>query len=447
MRKHKAHLVSLGCAKNLVDSEIMLGALAQAGYVICAEPDNVDVIIVNTCGFVHDAVDESESVILDMVKLKRLGLCKRLVVAGCLAEREKHALKEKFPEIDYLLGTSAYTEIVKVLSDGAGLEMFPPKESMPDHTMARLPSTPPWTAYLRTAEGCDNRCAYCMIPSLRGGYRSRTPESLEKEGRALAALGVKELVLVAQDNTMYGRDLNPKATLAELLKRLEQIDGIEWIRVMYCHPARMDRELLETMAASPRILNYLDIPMQHASPEILKAMNRPDKPDEVLKTIELARSLMPDVCIRTTYIVGFPGETEKHFHELEEFIKKARFDHLGVFRYSQESGTPAAIMDGQISEPVKAERYDRLMLLQRGISIEKNHAWVGREMNVLIESFTQTRGIMCGRSFRDAPDIDGNVFVSSKNARPGEFVVAKIREALEYDLMADSLPQRKSGRN
>jgi ribosomal protein S12 methylthiotransferase len=430
-----AHLVSLGCAKNLVDSELMLGALATAGYAISAVADGADVVVVNTCGFVRDAVEESEEVIKQFASMRRGGRFGRLVVAGCLAQRVGEDLLEKFPEIDALLGTSAYPDIVQLLESNAKTS-FPPRTALPDHTFARLPSTPPWTAYLRTAEGCSNRCAYCIIPYIRGDFRSREPESLEREARDLAALGVAELVLIAQDNTRYGLELKPPSSLPALLRRLDKINELKWIRVMYCHPARVDEELLRAMAGCEKVLPYLDMPMQHAHPEILRAMNRPENPDDVMRAIGLAREIMPDICVRTTMLVGFPGETEKHFSELLKFVGRAKFDRLGAFRYSPEPEAPAAFMPNQVSEPVKGERYDRLMTLQSDISHEKNRAWVGRELEVLIEGAAPAPGMSQGRSFRDAPDIDGAVFVTGTH-RPGAFVAARVRSATTYDLVAD----------
>jgi ribosomal protein S12 methylthiotransferase len=430
-----AHLVSLGCAKNLVDSEIMLGALAQAGFAVSASPEGADVVLVNTCGFVRDAVDESEDVIRELAALRREGGCGRLVVAGCLAQRRQQALREKFPEIDLLIGTSAYTDIVELLNGDAS-ESFPPRTAMPDHTFARLPSTPPWTAFLRTAEGCSNRCAYCIIPYIRGDFRSRTPDSLVREARDLAAMGVRELVLVAQDNTRFGLDLPAPSSLPALLESLSSIESIDWIRVMYCHPARVDENLLRAFANTPKVLPYLDMPIQHAHPDILRAMNRPENPAEVLRAIERARELMPDVCIRTTALVGFPGETERHFKALLDFVDKAQFDRLGAFRYSPEPEAPAAFMQAQVREDVKGERLDRLMNVQSEIALKRNQIWVGRELDVLIEGPSDSPGMSAGRSFRDAPDVDGYVFVKGEHA-PGAFVRARVRTATHYDLVAE----------
>lgn len=435
-RQRIAHLVSLGCAKNLVDSELMLGSLAQAGYAVSASPDGADVVVVNTCGFIRAAETEAEDVIAAMAELKRQNVFGTLVVAGCLAERRRAALRERFPEIDVLAGTSAAADIAQLLESNDAAH-FPPRAALPDHTRARLPSTPPWMAYLRTAEGCSNRCAYCVIPMLRGGFRSRAPESLEHEARDLVRLGARELVLIAQDNTRYGRDLKPPSSLSELLRRLDRIRDLRWIRVMYCHPARTGDALLETMAACEKVLPYLDIPVQHAHPDILRAMNRPADPDAILRTLGRARELMPGICIRTTVMAGFPGETEKHFNALLEFIKTAQFDRLGAFMYSPEPEAPAAMMPGQVPEPVKGERLERIMEIQKDISLKKNLAWVGRELEVLVEEPAPAPGMMRGRSFREAPDdIDGSVFVPGR-AKPGAFKTVRVRSATAYDLFAE----------
>lgn len=433
-----AHLVSLGCAKNLVDSEIMLGALAQAGFAVSADPEGADLAVVNTCGFVRDAADESEDAIRALAALRREGRIGRLAVAGCLAQRKKHELREQFPEIDLLIGAAAAADIAELLK-GEIAESFPPLTALPDHTAARLPATPPWTAYLRTAEGCSNRCAYCIIPQLRGDFRSRGLESLVREARDLAALGARELVLVAQDNTRYGRDLSPASSLPALLRALDGVPGVAWLRVMYCHPARVDEALLAALADTPKALPYLDMPIQHAHPDILRAMNRPENPAEVLRAIKRARELMPGACIRTTAMVGFPGETETHFRALLDFVREARFDRLGAFRYSPEPEAPAAFMQGQVSEAVKRERLDRLMTLQSEISLEKNKEWVGRELEVLMEGPSRDPGMSAGRSFRDAPDVDGFVFVKGRHT-PGAFVRARVKAATHYDLVAEPLP-------
>ena len=436
-RQPSVHVISLGCAKNLVDTEIMLGALAQAGYAISGAAEGADVVLMNTCGFVREAEAEAQEEISRLAELRRQNRIGRLVVAGCLAQRRKQALRDKFPEIDILVGTSGVPDIAELLKTKTA-EFFPEKTALPDHTYARLPATPPWTAYLRTAEGCSNRCAYCIIPMLRGDFRSRTPDSLEREARDLVDMGVDELVLIAQDNTRYGRDLDPPSNLPALLQRLDTVPDLYWLRVMYCHPARVDRELIETIAACEKVLPYIDMPVQHAHPDILGAMNRPGSPEKMLETIQEIRNIMPDACIRTTAMVGFPGETDVHFQALLDFVREARFDRLGAFRYSPEPEAPAAFMPEQVSESAKGDRYHELMTLQGEISLEKNKEWIGCDLEVLLEGPAAGPGMTQGRSFRDAPDIDGAVLVPGRH-HPGDFITVRIRNATTYDLIADEV--------
>ncbi|MFA6449959.1 MAG: 30S ribosomal protein S12 methylthiotransferase RimO [bacterium] len=435
--------VSLGCSKNLVDTEVMLGALATAGYAIASEPADADIIIVNTCGFISAAVDESKSVISEMAALKSSGEAGLLVVAGCLAERERSALFDEFPEIDLIVGTSSYPEIVELLETECS-ESFSPQNFLHDHRHPRLLATPPWTAYLKIAEGCSNRCSYCAIPSLRGAYRSRTPDSLLQEAASLAAIGVRELILVAQDTTRYGTDLKIRNALPALLNRLSDIDGIHWIRLMYAYPERVNKQLAEAIAGIPKVCSYLDIPIQHIDDKILTAMNRRGGSDAVRRAVALLKENVPGICLRTTVLVGFPGETDSQFNRLLRFMEETEFDRLGAFAYSPEPGTPASVLPRQISESVKNERVKAIMELQSEISLKKNRELVGRELEIIVEcekiSIAREVGISkrkktygAGRSYRDAPEIDGLIYFTGV-AAAGDFARVIIQDAEEYDL-------------
>lgn len=425
--------VSLGCSKNLVDTEVALGALASAGYMIGADPLEADIIFVNTCGFIEGAVEESLEVIDDMIEMKKQGNCTKLVVAGCLAERFRTELRddvEGFDEIDLLVGTSSYPRIVELIQSGA-TEDFAPQTFIHSHEDPRFPATLPWSMYLKIAEGCSNRCAYCRIPSLRGPFRSRPPESLAAEARALAGIGARELILIAQDTTRYGADLEPPASLPGLLERLHEIEDLRWLRAMYMYPELVTEELAKTIAALPRVCNYVDMPVQHIDAGILDSMNRRGGPDAIRRALETLRANVPDVCIRTTVMVGYPGETAAQFDRLLEFIGEARFDRLGAFTYSAEEGTPAAGLPGQVPEDEKVSRYESLMELQQEISLSVNREFIGRTLEVLVD---EVDGEICrGRSYRDAPDIDGCVEIEGV-AEAGSFVDVEITGAGEYDL-------------
>jgi ribosomal protein S12 methylthiotransferase len=435
--------VSLGCSKNLVDTEVMLGALATAGYALAADPADADIIIVNTCGFIRGAVEESESVISEMEELKRTGSAALLVVAGCLAERERESILDRFPDVDLVVGTSSYPEIVKLIESETSAS-FKPMKFLHDHRNPRLLATPPWTAYLKIAEGCSNQCSYCKIPSLRGAYRSRQPDSLVKEAMSLAAIGVRELVLIAQDTTRYGADLKSRPSLPILLERLAGIDDIHWIRLLYAYPEMVNEQLVRAIAEIPKVCNYLDIPIQHIDDMILCAMKRRGGSEAIRRAIDLLRSEAPELCLRTTVLVGFPGETDSQFSRLLRFVEETEFDRLGAFAYSAEDGTPAAVMPRQIPESVKNERLNAVMELQSKISLKKNRALIGSEMEVLVEqenvSITcgvgktkKVKSYRAGRTYRDAPEIDGLVYFSGK-AQSGAFTRIRIEDAEEYDL-------------
>ncbi len=428
--------VSLGCNKNLVDTEVALGALASAGYIVGAEPCDADIIIVNTCGFIESAVEESLGVIDDMIEAKKEGKCSKLVVMGCLAERFRTDLRddvEGFDEIDLLVGTSSYPRIIELLESGA-TEDFAPQKFIHTHEDPRFPATLPWSMYLKIAEGCSNQCAYCRIPSLRGPYRSRTPESLEVEAAALVGIGARELILIAQDTTRYGTDLVPKTSLPELLGRLNGMDNLRRLRVMYMYPELVTDALAEAVAKLSKVCNYIDMPIQHIDDDILDSMKRRGGSSAVRRAIETLRSYVPDICIRTTVMVGYPGETKEQYEKLIEFLREARFDRLGAFTYSPEDGTPAAGMPDQVPDEVKVARYNRLMELQQEISLRKNESLIGSTLEVLVDEVDEESGNICyGRSYRDAPDIDGCVEIEGA-AEPGTFVHVKITGAGEYDL-------------
>lgn len=429
-------VVSLGCAKNLVDSEVMLGILQESGMAFTHDPADADILVVNTCGFIESAKQESIDTILDLARYKEEGRCKALIVAGCLAQRYREELAKEMPEIDAMIGTGDFPRLPEILREaltGKHLVAVGRPEYLYNEQTPRIISTPKHVAYLKIAEGCDNYCSYCIIPALRGRYRSRTLESVINEARKLAAAGTKELILVAQDTTRYGVDLYGRPDLPRLLKELHGLEGLSWIRLLYCYPDTFSDELIETMAALPKVVKYVDLPLQHASDRLLRDMNRRSTQAEARALIGRLRQAMPDVTIRTTFIVGFPGETEEDFAELLTFMRDIRFDRAGVFTYSQEEGTVAAKRPDQIPEALKKKRYHRAMALQQTISQEKNQAWVGRTLRVLTEGHTD-QGYTSGRSFRDAPGIDGLVYFPGK-VPVGEFVTVRIEKGMEYDLV------------
>lgn len=429
-------MISLGCAKNLVDSEEMLARLGLAGCVVGAPMEEADAIVVNTCAFVAPARAEARKTIRIAASLRREGPCRRLVVAGCLPQRDGDKLRKEFPEIDALVGTGDFPGIADIVVGGAGDALGPP-DHLSDHAAPRLLTTGPWTANLKIAEGCSNRCAYCVIPQLRGPHRSRTISDVAAEARNLVSAGAKEIILISQDTTAFGADRHGGETLAKLLKHLDSIGGLRWIRVMYAHPARVTDELIETIAASRRVLHYLDIPLQHAHPDVLRRMGRPGDAEMYLNLIERLRRAMPDVCLRTTFITGFPGETERNFDALCRFVKAARFDRVGVFAYSRESGTRAASLDGQVAPAEKKQRRVRLMEFQKSISATKNKSLVHSEMDALVES--SGGGLCVGRTYRDAPEVDGSIKIRRCFAEPGQFVRVRIAAATAFDLTGETI--------
>lgn len=442
----KIAFTSLGCDKNRVDSEVMLGILQKNGYTAVADEAEADIIVVNTCCFIKDALEESIETILEMAQYKdpEVGNCKGLIVAGCLGQRFEAEFFDELPEVDAIVGTTAYESIAEVADEIlAGKQQVKHLESIDlamqdENGKLRVLSTAPYFAYLKISEGCDNHCTYCVIPKMRGKHRSRKMESLIEEATILAQQGVKELVIVAQDTSIYGRDLYGQPMLHELLKQLNAIEGIEWIRLLYAYPETLTDETIEAMATCEKVCHYIDMPIQHGNDAVLKRMGRKSSQALIREKVAKLRAAMPDIAIRTTLIVGFPGESEEEFEDLMNFVQEMEFDRLGVFSYSQEEGTAAARMENQIDDDLKEERRDIIMDIQKNIAASLCEAEVGKVMEVLIEGKLPEERIFCGRTRRDAPDIDGLVFVSSEEELySGDFVTVKIREAGDYDLMGD----------
>ena len=432
--------VSLGCSKNLTDTEVMLKKLSDAGYGIVPDETKADIIVVNTCGFIESAKQESIDSILDVAWLKQNGRLRGIVVTGCLAERYREQVMEEMPEVDAVLGTGSYDEIVaaiKAVDRGEKYASFKDKESAPLGG-ERLVTTPEYTAYLKIAEGCDNRCTYCAIPSIRGRLRSRKIEEIVAEAKDLEKIGVKELNLIAQDTSRYGLDLYGRYALAELVRAITRETSIPWIRLLYCYPDKITDDLIAEMRDNPRLLKYMDLPIQHISDKILSAMNRHGNAALIRDAVERVRRGIPGVTVRTTAIVGFPGETDDDFAELCAFVKEAKFDRFGAFAYSREEGTPAADFPDQIDEQTKQDRYDILMQTQLEISSELQKKKIGSTVTVLTEGYDVVAGTHYGRSAADAPDIDGKVYFSAPVRVPeGTFVEVKITEALDYDLVGE----------
>lgn len=430
-------MVSLGCAKNQTDAEIMLGILAGTGHKLVANPETADIIIVNTCGFIESAKQESIDTILEMAEYKK-GRLKALIVTGCLAERYNREILKELPEVDAVLGVGDYDQIAEIINKAIAGEkpaLFGHQDMDTAEGLPRILTTPSYTAYLKIAEGCDNNCTYCAIPKIRGKFRSRRMESIIEEAEQLAASGVKELILIAQDTTRYGIDIYGKYSLAELLERLCKINGIEWIRVHYFYTEAVTDELIECMAREEKICKYIDMPIQHINNRILKRMARRTSREQIEETIRKMREKMPDCIIRTSIIAGFPGESEEEFAELEEFVKKVKFDRMGVFAYSQEENTPAAEFPNQIDEAVKEKRLDRLMSLQKRISLEKNKEKLGMTMSVIAEGYDEENFLYYGRSKGDSIGVDGRVYFAAEDEiMPGQIVSVKILDCDEYDL-------------
>lgn len=446
----KIGVVSLGCPKNLVDSETMLGLIHEENYEITNDPSEAEIIIVNTCGFIESAKEESINTILQMAEYKKSGSCKYIIVTGCLSQRYAEELFNELPEADAIAGVEVYDEIGSIIKRVMNGERFIMLErSKPDviYTsketfLPRILTTPSYTAYLKIAEGCDNCCSYCAIPKIRGPYRSKPMEQVLKEAKALADNGVKELIVVAQDTTRYGEDLpGGKLLLADLLKELNKIESLKWIRVMYCYPNNFTDELIETFASLDKVCKYVDLPLQHASNRLLASMNRYDTREEVETLLAKLRKRIPGIVIRTTFIVGFPGETDADFEELKEFVEQQRFENAGVFAYSQEEGTVAGAMPNQIPDEIKQERYHELMALQAQISEEIHKDTEGQTLEVLVEGIEEDgSGLHYGRSYREAPDIDGLVFIENPgDIKPGCFVKVNILQGFTYESISERI--------
>lgn len=437
----KLLFISLGCDKNLVDTEIMLGILTKAGYELTDDEMKADVIVINTCCFINDAKEESVNTILEMAEYKKSGSCKALIVSGCLAERYKQEIIDEIEEVDAIIGTSSIDSILEAVDKsllGAGYQRFESIDRLPKHESGRIVTTGGHYAHLKIAEGCNKRCTYCIIPKVRGNYRSVPIEELIKEAEELAEQGVKELILVAQETTMYGIDLYKEKSLPRLLHELCKIPGIYWIRIQYCYPEEITDELIQTIKAEPKICSYLDLPIQHANDDILKAMGRRTSKSELKDRINRLRREIPDIALRTTLITGFPGETDKQHEELMEFIDEMEFDRLGVFTYSPEENTKAAGMPGQIEESVKEDRRAELMELQQDIALDKGEEMIGRILTIMIEGKVADENAYVGRTYKDAPNVDGYIFVNTdEELMSGDFVNVRVTGALEYDLIGE----------
>ena len=438
----KIGFVSLGCSKNLVDTERMLYLLAEAGYEITPEAEEAEIIVLNTCGFIESAKSESIENIIDLASLKELGQLRALICTGCLAERYREEIMKEMPEVDALLGVGSLEKIVEAVeavARGEKYTAFLDKEASPLGG-DRVLTTPEYTAYLKVAEGCDNRCTYCAIPLIRGKMRSRPIEEIVEEAKDLERLGVKELNLIAQDTTRYGLDLYGEYRLAALVRAITEQTSIPWIRLLYCYPDKITDDLITELRDNPRLVKYMDIPVQHISDGVLKRMNRHGNGDTIRKAIARLRASVPGITLRTTVMVGFPGETEKDFEELCAFVKETRFDRFGGFTFSPEEETEAALLPDQIEEEIKTERLDALMEIQLDISAELQANKVGSELLVLAEGYDIPAGIHYGRSAADAPDVDGKIYFSApKRIAPGTFLRVKITEALDYDLVGEAI--------
>ena len=435
----KILFISLGCDKNLADSEEMLGLLTARGHEIVDDETQADAIVINTCCFIKDAKEESVETILEMAEYKKTGSCHALVVTGCMAQRYQKEIIEEVPEVDAVLGTTSYGDIVKALEEavaGNHFEEFRDIDYLPDTGSKRVLTTGGHFGYLKIAEGCDKHCTYCIIPKLRGRFRSVPMERLVAQAEDMAEQGVKELILVAQETTVYGKDLYGKKSLHILLKKLCEIRGIRWIRILYCYPEEIYDELIETIRDEKKICHYLDIPIQHASDRILKRMGRRTSKQELIDIVGKLRKEIPDIVLRTTLITGFPGETEEDHEELKEFVDEMEFDRLGVFTYSPEENTPAAEMADQVPEEVKEERRDELMELQQEISYDRGQDRIGQELLVMIEGKVADESAYIGRTYGDAPKVDGYIFVQTGELlMTGDFAKVRVTGALEYDLI------------
>jgi len=440
--KQKVSMVSLGCPKNLVDAEVMLGVLSKQEYEITTDEKEADVIIVNTCSFIKEAKQESIDAILDLAERKKDGRCHTLIVSGCLPQRYQEELANELPEVDIFIGTGDYPRIGEILAEKSGcdnqLRYIGDPDYIYDETLPRLNSSPSWYSYLKIGEGCSNCCSYCIIPKLRGAYRSRPLEALVAEAETLASRGVKEINVISQDITRYGSDFSDGTTLETLIQRLAAIDGIRWIRLLYAYPDGITDSLISLIRDEPKICKYLDIPIQHIADPVLTRMNRRSSEAQIRELIVKLRKEIPGIALRTSLIVGFPGETVDDFNNLMHFVEQTHFDRLGVFCYSREEGTPAADLAEQVSERVKRERYRKLMRAQARLSFRHNRGLIGTEEQVIVEGYSEeTELLLKGRSSRQAPDIDGQVYITAGNANVGDIVTLKVTDSSDYDLIGE----------
>jgi ribosomal protein S12 methylthiotransferase len=441
-KKEKVNLVSLGCPKNLVDAEVMLGYLAREGYEVTTDEREADIIIVNTCSFIKEAKQESVDTILDLADRKHDGRCRLLIVTGCLPQRYQEELMKELPEVDIFVGTGDYPRIVEIIAEqrraGGQIRYTGDPNFLYNGDLPRLKSSPYYTAYLKIAEGCSNCCSYCVIPALRGAFRSRPIDKLLREARELVAGGVKEINLIAQDITAFGRDLADGESLEALIDELSKLEGLRWIRLLYAYPDGIRDSLIRILRDDEKVCKYLDIPLQHISDPVLKRMNRRNSEAESRQLITTLRREIPGIALRSSLIVGFPGETEDDFRKLLHFVEETQFDHLGVFCYSREEGTPAAVMPDQVSERVKRERYKKLMRAQARLSFKRNRRLIDTLEQVIIEGYSEESDLLLkGRSSRQAPDIDGQVYITAGTANVGDIVTLRITDSSDYDLIGE----------
>lgn len=437
----KLLFISLGCDKNLVDSEVMLGVLVEKGHTITDDEAEAEGVVINTCCFINDAKEESINTILDMAELKNSGQLQVLIVAGCLGQRYKEEIQKEIPEVDAIIGTASIEKVAETIDEvmgGRGQNHFEDIQRKPVYGKKRVVTTGGHFAYLKIAEGCDKHCTYCIIPKVRGNYRSIPMDSLVQEAEKLVSEGVKELILVAQETTLYGMDLYGKKSLPELLHKLCKIKDLHWIRILYCYPEEITEELIDAIEKEEKICHYLDIPIQHASDRILKRMGRKTNKQELINMVARLRERIPDICLRTTLITGFPGETDKDHEELKEFVDRMEFDRLGVFMYSPEEDTPAAVMEDQIPEEVKQKRQEEIMLLQQEIAFDKAESMEGRHVSAMIEGKIVDEDAYIARTYKDAPNVDGYLFINTpRELMTGDLVKAVITGSHEYDLIGE----------
>lgn len=440
----KAGFISLGCSKNLVDTEVMLGELVAHGIELTNNPAEADILIVNTCAFIKSAKEESITTILNMADYKETGRCRSLIVAGCLGQRYKQELLDELPEADAILGTGAWGRIMEVVEatlKGQRVVIAGEDDTLYDEKTPRITTTPEYTAYVKIAEGCDNNCAFCAIPQIRGHFRSRQIDDICREVEHLTENGVREIVFIAQDSTLYGRDLYGKPSLAKLLREVVKVPKLKWVRTMYCYPKFFDDELIDVYASEPKVCKYVDLPLQHAHDSVLRSMHRPDTQAEMIALIKKLRERIPGVTIRSTFIVGFPGETDAQYQTLRRFLIEQRLDKVGVFTYSREEDTAAYDMPNQVPEDVMQERYHDLMSVQCKISEEINQSFEGKEIEVLVEGRDEEQpNIAVGRSYREAPEVDGQVYIENDtDSKPGDIIKVKVLQGFTYDIVGEKI--------